>query len=83
MAYPNVTVGRNSVGIAAPRDSGPWTFTAYLEGMMDVIQNNGTGVTIQDELINNLRFADDIDLIEDSLEALTQQKRRHCYSRKI
>ena len=30
---------------------------------MDVIQDNGTGITVQGEMINNLRFADDIDLV--------------------
>jgi hypothetical protein len=38
--------------------------------MMDGIQDNGTGIAIQGEKINNLRFADDIDLIEESFEML-------------
>ena len=45
------------------------------ERVMDGIQNNGTGVTIQGERINNLRFADDIDLIGDSWEALRESVR--------
>jgi hypothetical protein len=48
----------------------PAQFIAYLERMMEVIQDNGTGISIQGEMINNLRFADDIDLIEESSEAL-------------
>ena len=45
------------------------------ERLMDGIQNSGTGVTIQGEQINNLRFADDIDLIDDSWEALWESVR--------
>ena len=39
------------------------------------IQNNGTGVTTQEERISNLRFADNIDLIDDSWEALRESVR--------
>ena len=46
-----------------------------LKEWWDRIQNNGTGVTIQGERINNLRFVDDIDLIEDSWEALQESVR--------
>jgi hypothetical protein len=49
--------------------------TAYLEGVMYGSQNNGTRVTIQGERIDNLRFAYDIDLIEDSWEALQESVR--------
>ena len=31
----------------------------YLERVMDVIQDNATGISVQGEMINNLRFADD------------------------
>lgn len=48
----------------------PSTFIIYLERMMDGIQDNGTGISVQGERINNLRFADDIDLIEESCERL-------------
>ena len=50
----------------------PSQFTAYLERMMDGIRNNGTGVTIEGERISKLTFADDINLIEDSWEALQE-----------
>src|SRR5207253_4111094 len=33
-------------------------------------QDNGTGISVQGEMINNLRFADDIDLVEESSVAL-------------
>ena len=42
---------------------------------MDGIRNNGAVVTIQGERINNLSFANDIDLIEDSWEALQESVR--------
>ena len=44
----------------------PNIFITYLERVMDVIQDNGTGISVQGEMINNLRFADDIDLVEES-----------------
>jgi len=31
---------------------------------MDTIKENGTGISIHDHKINNLKFADDIDLFE-------------------
>jgi len=43
--------------------------------VIDGIQNNGTGVIIQGERINNLRFSDNIDLIEDLWEALQESVR--------
>ena len=48
----------------------PNIFVTYLEGVMDVIQDNGTGISVQGEMINNLRFSDDIDLVEESCVAL-------------
>ena len=40
---------------------------------MDAIQNKeDSGISIQGEKINNLRFADDIDFIEGSCEALQE-----------
>jgi len=50
----------------------PNTFITYLERVMDDIQNNGTGISIQGEMINNLRFADDIDLIEEDFDVLQE-----------
>ena len=37
---------------------------------MDSIQNNGTGISIQGEKINNLRFADDTGILEKDRENL-------------
>src|SRR2546426_3282367 len=42
----------------------PNIFIIYLERVLDVIQDNGTGISVQSEMINNLRFADDIDLLD-------------------
>src|SRR6218665_389013 len=53
----------------------PNTFITYLERIMDKIQDNGTGISVQGTKINNLRFADDIDLIEDSCETLQDSVR--------
>ena len=39
-------------------------FTIYLERIMENIQDSNRGLLISGELINNLRFADDIDLIQ-------------------
>src|SRR6218665_4069625 len=40
------------------------TFIIYLERIMDVIRDRDIGVRIQGHNINNLKFADDIDMIE-------------------
>ena len=69
-AWFNISIGTKQGDPATPSQ-----FMAYLERVMDGIQNNGTGVTIQGERVNNLRFADDIDLIEDSWEALQESVR--------
>ena len=37
---------------------------------MDKVPDNGTGITVQGKRINNVRFADDIDMIEESLDQL-------------
>src|SRR6218665_1362721 len=48
------------------------TIYTYMERIMENIQDNGTGVSVQGERINNLRFADDIDLLEYSHEKLQE-----------
>lgn len=44
----------------------PHSFITYLESTMNQLQNNGSGsrVSVQRVLTNNLKFADDIDLLE-------------------
>jgi len=39
---------------------------------MDAISNRETGVSIHGNMVNNLKFADDVDLIEDNREVLQQ-----------
>jgi len=48
----------------------PTVFISYLERLMDTIQNNDTGVSVQGCRINNLKVADDIDLLEESQSQL-------------
>ncbi len=48
----------------------PSEFTVYLERIMDIIQQQNSGILISGEQINNLRFADDIDLLEEELDTL-------------
>ena len=60
-----------SIGIKQGDPVSPSQFMAYLERVVDGIQNKGTGVTIQEKRIN-LRFADDLDLIEDNWKALQE-----------
>src|SRR6218665_1077132 len=43
--------------------------------IMDKIQDNGRGISVQGLKINNLRFSDDIDLIEESCETLQDSVR--------
>ena len=59
-----------SIGTKQGNPAPSLQFIAHLERVMGVIRNNGMGVTIQGE-----RFADDINLIEDSWEALQESVR--------
>ena len=70
-----------SIGTKQGDGASPSQFIANLERVMDGIRNNGTGVTIQGERINNSRFADDSDLIEDSWGALQESVRLAAYCR--
>ena len=47
-------------------------FITYLERVMDACEDCRTGVNISGELIDNLRFADDIDLLEERSEDLQE-----------
>jgi len=59
----NITVGTRQGDPLSPS-----IFITYLERVMDNFQESDTGISIQGMKINNLRFADDIDLIEESKE---------------
>ncbi len=50
----------------------PIIFITYLERVMDRNQNKETGFSVQGHKINNLRFADDIDLIEEERDELQE-----------
>jgi len=51
----------------------PTSFITYLERMMEGMkEENEGGVKIQERRINNLRFADDIGLIEENRERLQE-----------
>ncbi len=45
-------------------------FITYLERVIDSIQNNDTGISVYGYRLNTLRFADDIDLIEERRSTL-------------
>ena len=54
----------------------PDNFITYLERVMQSIQDNGTGVKVQGQRFNNLRFADDVDLLEESCRRLQENFNR-------
>ena len=56
---------RTTVGTRQGDPISPTTFIAYLERIMDPIRDNGTGVSVQGHLVNNLKFADHVDLLEE------------------
>ena len=51
----------------------PLLFIAYLDRVMDQVRENTCGVNIGGIRINNLRFADDIDLIDEDVNSLQSQ----------
>lgn len=61
---------KTTVGTRQGDPISPTTFIAYLERVMDSIRNNGTGVSVHGQKINNLKFADDIDLLEEDRDEL-------------
>ena len=61
-----------SIGTRQGDPVSPAIFITYLERVMDACENCRTGVNISGELIDNLRFADDIDLLEERSEDLQE-----------
>ena len=61
---------KTSVGTRQGDPLSPTTFISYLERVMDGLRDNDTGISVHGYRLNNLRFADDIDLIEERREAL-------------
>ena len=51
----------------------PLLFIAYLERVMDQVRQNACGISVGGVTINNLRFADDIDLIDEDVSSLQRQ----------
>jgi hypothetical protein len=51
----------------------PLLFIAYLERVMDQVKQNTCGINISRIIVNNLRFADDIDLIDNDSSSLQNQ----------
>ncbi|CAM4876466.1 unnamed protein product [Rotaria socialis] len=58
---------RTDVGTRQGDPLSPLLFIAYLERVMDQVRQNTCGINISGILINNLRFADDIDLIDEDV----------------
>ena len=63
---------RTTVGTRQGDPISPTTFISYLERVMDSVRDNNTGVSVHGSLINNLKFADDIDLLEEDRDKLQQ-----------
>ena len=51
----------------------PLLFIAYLERVMDQVRQNTCGINVGGLQISNLRFADDIDLIDEDASSLQRQ----------
>jgi hypothetical protein len=61
---------QTTVGTRQGDPISPTTFISYLERVMDSIRDNGTGISVHGHKINNLKFADDIDLLEENRDEL-------------
>jgi hypothetical protein len=64
---------RTDVGTRQDDPLSPLLFVAYLERVMDQMRQNTCGINISGILTNNLRFADDIDLIDEDISSLQRQ----------
>ena len=51
----------------------PTLFIIYLETVMDTIKELNTGVSIHGQMIRNLKFSDDIDLLDSNQKDLQQK----------
>ena len=67
---------KRTVGSGQGDPISPTTFISYLERIMDTVKDNGTGVSVSGQMINNLKFADDIDLVEEDTDVLQENLRR-------
>ena len=64
---------RTDVGTRQGDPLSPLLFIAYLDRVMDQVRQNACGINIGGIRINNLRFADDIDLIDEDVSSLRSQ----------
>ena len=64
---------RADVGTRQGDPLSPLLFITYLERVMDQMRWNTSGIKISGILINNLRFADDINLIDEDVSSLQRQ----------
>ena len=64
---------RADVGTRQGDPLSPLLFITYLERVMDQVRQNTSGIKISGILINNLRFADDINLIDEDVSSLQRQ----------
>ncbi|CAF1642700.1 unnamed protein product, partial [Adineta ricciae] len=64
---------RTDVGTRQGDPLSPLLFIAYLERVMDQVRQSTCGINISGTVINNLRFADDIDLIDEDNSSLQRQ----------
>lgn len=62
-----------SVGTRQGDPLSPLLFITYLERIIEKVKQKPCGVNINGNIINNLRFADDIDLIDENFNSLTEQ----------
>ncbi|CAF3252389.1 unnamed protein product, partial [Rotaria socialis] len=64
---------QTSVGSRQGYPLSPLLFITYLERVMDKAMQINRGINISGTLVNNLRFADDIDVLEEDCDSLHQQ----------
>ena len=61
---------RTTVGTSQGDPISPTTFISYLKRVIDSMKEKVTGVSVHGHKINNLKFADDIDLLEEDRDEL-------------
>jgi len=67
---------RTTVGTRQGDPISPTIFISYLERVMDIIKENGTGISVLGHKISNLKFAVDIDLLEEDGDKLQENLKR-------
>lgn len=67
-----------SVGAKQGDPISPTEFITYLERVMEKIREKESGISVNGTLINNLVFADDIDLIEENIKNIQENVNTLC-----